>query len=91
MRPLQTLLTCVLIITLAGCERSKRPRDFSNALIGHWESLDGKEQYYISPSEVTYYFADEDRLGTYKYIILEQYPKSRTIEIRGQTQGSIDF
>src|SRR5262245_22866122 len=65
--------------------------DFSGVLLGHWESIDGKEQYYLSPHEMTFYYAEDDRLGSGKYIILDQYPKSRTIEIRIQTQGSIDF
>jgi hypothetical protein len=71
--------------------RAESSLDFSHALLGHWESLDDKEQYYMSPDVMTFYYAEDDRLGSVKYIILYQYPKSRTIEIRVQDQGAMDF
>jgi hypothetical protein len=45
----------------------------------------------VSADEMISYFAKEDRLATYKYIVLQQYPAQRTIEIRVQVQGSNDF
>ena len=100
-REMKTLFICALMVALTSCKHGDSPQptekkpastlDFSHTLIGHWETIDGKNQYYISPGEITFYFSEEDRLGNQKYIILQQYPKSRTIEIRGQVQGSVDF
>ena len=84
-------LACFLLVLLLSCTRNVIPRDMSHVLLGHWETIDGKEHYYVSSDEITFYFAKEDRLATSKYMVLQQYPSQRTIEIRIQVQGSNDF
>lgn len=88
---LRALFSCFMLVALLSCTRNETPHNFSRALIGHWETINGQAQYYVSVDEVTSYVAKEDRLATYKYIVLQQYPAQRTIEIRVQIQGSNDF
>lgn len=83
--------TCFMLATLISCSQIDNPHDISSTLFGHWETIDGNEKHYISESEITSYFVKEDRLSTYKYIILQQYPTKKAIEIRVQTQGNTDF
>jgi len=81
----------VFLVATTGCHKPTPERDLSERLIGHWKTIDGKEEYYVTPTEITAYFHKEDRLTSSDYIILQQYPNSRTIEFRVQTQGANDY
>jgi hypothetical protein len=74
---------------MIACGRNTRTP--SDALVGHWESVDGTAHYYFSRDAVTFYFVSDDRLQTAKYSVLTQQPTGRTIEFRVQIQGRDDF
>lgn len=86
--PRGALLVLIAIVMIACGRNTRTPAD---ALLGHWESVDGTAHYYFSPDTVTFYFVSDDRLQRAKYSVLAQQPTGRVVEFRVQVQGQDDF